>query len=339
MKGTHNVKDFFAEVQRIEDAKQDLVVETRSLEMVDDNTVQMRGITDSIGWTDHASGQVADRLGIPRKFFTGRMAEFPGMRRDVVNRMWHENSDTRMVRLLDDRMRAYVSDRFQPFDNALVIQPLMPILEGDTEVLAPNRISMSDTRMYLQFNIPQMRAEIVPGDEVTAGIIIKNSEVGAGALAVEQYVWRVVCKNGLVASKAMHQTHIGRAHEAYYQLDTQTADYAAFKLKLRDAIQYSISRDAFDAEVEKLRAAAGVEVRRPETTIRNVTKRFQLTDTQGENILSTMISERNMNLWGVVNGITALAHEEENPDNQYEYERIGYQVATLSVREIEELVA
>jgi hypothetical protein len=339
VKGTHTIKGFLQEVQRVEDAKQDVVVGTKSLTMVDDNTFAINGQSDPIGWTRHASGQIADRLQIPRKFFNDRLPKYPGLRGEIVNRMWHDNDEPRMLRLLDGGLRAYVSDRFQPFDNALVVQPLMPILQGDTEILAPNRLSLSDTRMYLQFNLPSMRAEIVPGDEVTAGIVIRNSEVGNGAFAVEQYVWRVVCHNGLVASKAMNQTHVGRSHELYYEMDTRDADYAAFKLKLRDAIHHAISRDAFDAEVDTLRAAAGVAIRRPETTIKNVTKRFQLTDTQGEEILSDMVSGGNMNLWGVINGVTALAHDTDDADQQYEYERIGYQLATLSRSDLDQLVA
>ena len=43
------------------------------------------------------------------------------------------------------------------------------------------------------------------GDEVQAGFIIGNSEVGAGSVFVEQLVWRLICLNGMRRGQSLRK--------------------------------------------------------------------------------------------------------------------------------------
>jgi hypothetical protein len=46
---------------------------------------------------------------------------------------------------------------------------------------------------------------------VQAGVVISNSEVGQGTLSVQPLIYRLICRNGLIAAdRAMRKTHVGR---------------------------------------------------------------------------------------------------------------------------------
>jgi hypothetical protein len=192
--------------------------------------------------------------------------------------------------------------------------------------------------MFLQVVFPSMTRDVAVGDAVQYGLTISNSEVGAGSVDVSSMIWRLVCSNGMVASSVVNSRHVGRqasGGEDYsiFSDEAVRADMQAFKLKLRDTVEAAISDTAFDAIVDQMRDATQDRITRPEQTVRNVTKRFDLSEDFGDLILGNMIEESNMSRWGVVNGITALAKQIESPDRQYEIERLGHSVLTLSPSE------
>ncbi len=81
----------------------------------------------------------------------------------------------------------------------------------------------------------------------------------------------------------------------------------AFRSRLKDIFKYVITEDAFQEVLVKLRAAKEDVITKPNTVIENVTKRYGLSAADGESILANMITEQNLNRYGLFNGITALA--------------------------------
>jgi hypothetical protein len=74
---------------------------------------------------------------------------------------------------------------------------------------------LTPTRLYLKVVTPRVQIEIQPGDIVQAGVVISNSEVGQGTLSVQPLVYRLICRNGLIAAdRAMRKTHVGRMSDA-----------------------------------------------------------------------------------------------------------------------------
>jgi len=99
-------------------------------------------------------------------------------------------------------------------------------------------VELTDTRMYLKCVTSRLTHEMAPGDVVQAGVVISNSEVGQGTLSVQPLLFRLVCRNGLIAADStLRKTHVGRAVGTddeglqVYQDDTLRADDKAFFLK------------------------------------------------------------------------------------------------------------
>lgn len=334
MKGNYeSVMDLAREVQRIENAKQDYIVPGYQLAMRNDNILAIGENRQGIGEVAH--GQISDKLGIPKRYYD-RMGDIPELRTQNVNAWLDREKRNFMVRTLDGKARALLSDRFKPIDNSTVLGGVVSTLEG--KELAVKSVSLTERKMFLQVVFPAMTRDVAVGDAVQYGLTISNSEVGSGSVDVSSMIWRLVCSNGMVASSVVNSRHVGRqasAGEDYsiFSDEAVRADMQAFKLKLRDTVQAAISDQHFDAIVDQMRAATEDRITRPEQTVRNVTKRFDLSEDFGDLILGNMIEEGNLNRWGVVNGITALAKNIESPDRQFEIERLGHSVLTLAPSE------
>src|SRR5207244_7939357 len=114
---------------------------------------------------------------------------------------WLQQSggDKRLIRTLDGNVRAVLSDRYRRLDNFDLAENVLPILQRLPDARFES-VELTETRMYLKVVTPSVRYEIAPGDVVQAGVVIANSEVGQGTLSVQPLVFRLVCKNGLIAS-------------------------------------------------------------------------------------------------------------------------------------------
>jgi hypothetical protein len=73
--------------------------------------------------------------------------------------------------------------------------------------------SLTEKHMYLKLTVPQYQELVKEGDPVVPGLIVSNSEVGAGAFRVEPFLWRLVCKNGLIGTLRLYQIHLGQKLE------------------------------------------------------------------------------------------------------------------------------
>ena len=62
---------------------------------------------------------------------------------------------------------------------------------------------MTDERMYIKVVNPRLETEVVPGDVVQSGILITNSEVGMGSMAVQPLVlFGLFAATGMVVNDA-----------------------------------------------------------------------------------------------------------------------------------------
>lgn len=334
--------DFAMEIDRRENEKQDYVIPASNLALTIGDKVSFNG--KSLSATDRFHCQVSEKLGIPKKYYDRMRAEVPELLQANTN-TWFARSDKRhMVRTLDNKARALLSDRYRPIDHALVMGALLPTVTQMPDVQIKTQ-SLSDDRMYFQLVFKNMQAEIKPGDVMHWGLSFTNSEVGLSAFDIKTFMLRLVCSNGLVGQSLIRQYHVGRRigdNEEDYGLfkdDTIEAELKSLQLRTRDIIQNAITGDLFPAMVAKLQGATEDIIMKPVETIENVTKRFNLASHLQEHIMENMAKEHDLTRYGLVNGITALAHRLDNLDAQYEVEKVGARIIELSTKEWKELAA
>ena len=290
--------------------------------------------------TDLARRQLAEKLKIPFTYFDRMRTEQPALLDRNVNIWLRSENERRMIRTLDGNIRAVLSERYRRLDNFDLAEHVLPILHGLPGAKFES-VELTDTRMYLKVVTPRVTYEIAPGDVVQAGVVISNSEVGHGTLAVQPLVFRLICRNGLIATDTtLRKTHVGRIMQSpeesviVFKDDTLLADDKAFFLKVRDVVKAAISEATFRVIAQKMQKTLAIELSgNPAKTVEVLADRYSLNETERSGVLRHLISEGNLSGYGLVNAVTGYSQDVADYDRATEFEALGGKLIELPAKE------
>jgi hypothetical protein len=302
--------------------------------------------------------QLAERLGIPTRYYQKMMGETPELlARNVNEWLTRGNGEKRFVRTFvettedgsvkDERNlvgRAFLGSTYRPLDNFDLMTAIVPPMLGAGVEITSSEVT--ESRLYIQAVAKHIKSRVVvPGthnridDILNIGIVVSNSEVGNGSLSVRALVFRQVCSNGLVISDDLpgfKQVHIGRADtedEKYLSTDTKKLRDAATWSRAQDVINAAISQATLDKITDRLNVIAGVTLQNPEKAVELVAEKFDLIEEERAAIMRNLISGGDVSQWGLTNAVTALANDVASYDRAVELETIGGKVAGLSANQ------
>jgi hypothetical protein len=347
--------EFAAEVRRQADAKADYVADTRRMLFgvydggeqeeaqypyspgtatlfIDDAADD--GVGAEFALTSHAHGQISDRLGIPKRYYDRLLGEAPSLLSENVGYWFTHRPERRLVRTLDGRARAFLSDRYRRLDNFDLAERIMPVL-GDMPDVRFESLALTDTRLYIKAVLPGVQGEVKVGDVVCSGVVVSNSEVGSGALSVETLLYRLSCLNGAISGVALRKHHaggrIGEEDDSVriFRDETMRADDEAFWLKVEDLVRAACSEASFQAIVAHARDRASealgeaVRMRGPVEAVERLANRATLTDDVQQSVLTHLIEGGDLTLWGLANAVTRASQDVGDYDLATDLERLG----------------
>lgn len=333
--GIKNVQNLYDELERQRMARKDLIADTRSLSVKSTNGISLISVNkddDSLSFTvsDVAHRQLSERLGIPYKYYERMRADYPELLDENINAWFTRSPEKRMLRTLDGKMRAFLSDRYRRLDNMELVDHVLPVISKmrGCKIIS---CAVTDTHLYLKVLNKSMKAEVTTGDVVQAGFVISNSEVGLGALKVEPLVYRLVCKNGLICKDLAHKKyHAGKQVEdtdnsyELYSDATLAADDKAYFMKVQDIVSAAVDETRFMLTVDKLRLAqkdirTGSEVQ----AVEELADRYMLTKKEKAIILGHFVIGQDLSRYGLVNAVTRSSQDIADYNRATELERIG----------------
>lgn len=348
MKTGLSLQEMAKELERQRDQKRDFIAPSSELKMVvDDNAGVMSPMLKVNGHGEFGIGEVAheqlgNRLGIPRKYYDRMVTEAPYLLSENVNHWFGAEKEKRMVRTLDGRARAFLSSRYRPLDNFDLAETVLPLLMD--KGMRIESAALTERRLYIKVVTDKMTAEIKKGDIVQAGIVISNSEVGAGSVKIEPLVFRLVCSNGLIANDySLQKYHVGRnvevnMAEEFFRDATRRADDKAFWMKVRDVVSGAFKKDVFDKIVDRMRDVVDAEiVGAPEKVVECVQEKWSLNDGERSGILKHLIKGGELTQYGLMNAITRASQDVADYDRATDMERLGGVVLELPKAQWKEL--
>ena len=321
----------------------------------------------SLGLSTWASGQLCSRLGIPVSYFRKCPTELqdvqanhwlrnprslaapsdeeedgpsgtnacgtdawadggrPRCRRSKAQAPTGDQPERWRLRAKDETLRAVVSDRYSPLDNAVLWEQMRGLVPPGYRV---DWFGLSDESLHLRLVDPERCREVLPGDDLSIGIHIANSEVGGRALSVEALVYRLVCKNGLIrrvgGKSLLRQRHIHIS-----------------KLRLEAALAEATYRALEEAEgfLHLLKAATLTPLADVSATIEQLGSRWMLSQSTQEAVKSALLREvlsQQETLYGLINAFTYTA--QAMPDEaRYDLEVLAGHLAEQGVRSLKAL--
>ena len=346
MRNGRSLVSLAQELERQLATKKDLVLSSTLMRHDTDDTGMTQLIVEGsaapgrFGVTPLARRQLADKLKIPYAYFERMRTEQPVLLDRNVNTWLQSDDERRMLRTLDGNVRAVLSERYRRLDNFDLAESVLPILQQLPEVRFES-VELTETRMYLKCVTPRLKVEMAPGDIVQAGVVITNSEVGQGTLSVQPLLYRLVCRNGLIASdRSLRKTHVGRALGTdddgitVFKDDTLQADDKAFFLKVRDVVQAAVSEASFLQAAQKMQRTLQIPlVGDPVKTVEVLAQRYTLNDGERAGVLRHLIVEGDLSGYGLVNAVTHYSQEIEDYDRATEFEGLGGKLIELTTNE------
>lgn len=336
--------DLASELRRQNETKRDLLVDTRrftldAVEKLDaaNPWVVTAGIdsptgVEDFGVTRHAHQQIGQHVDIPWKLYDRLLGQHPDLLANLANGLLSREPKRRMIRTLDGNVRAFLSDRYRPRDNwDLLEQAILPELQRYLGTVQFKECSLTDTRMYVKVVFPDIERPITPkvGDVIRGGLIFQNSEVGNGSLGIYPYTDVLLCTNGMVHTDfGQRQVHVGGkiAEESWdlYSDSTLRLDDEAFFAKCRDTVKSVLDERVFEQIVQQMRDLSEIRLGGdPVAQVEDITKRYNLNETEGGSILNALIEGGSTSAWGYVNAITQTARDLDDADRRVELETLA----------------
>lgn len=279
--------------------------------------------------------QLAARIGAPKSFLE-RTQNLPELA-PLVNKIIGDGDA--MVRTNKDTARALLSTKYRRIDNLPVAKTVLAALQQSGRQFNIRAANVSPDHLHIKFVFPEIRSEVNVGDVVESGIMISNSEVGKGSFSVVPFIHRLACMNGMV----VNQSKLGRRHTGanlidnegtfeLFETDTMKAANEALMLQMRDLVLKSATEVGFEHIVQRMRAAQDQKITgNPVKAVQNVIQLTQMPKS-AEGFLLRELAEGGLgfNKYGMVNAITAYAHEQPSFDDAVEIERVGGDVLDWS---------
>lgn len=343
MKHGLTLNELAAEITRQAEAKKDFLVDTAKAQAVLAGKDVALAFGDNVyPINDHAHRQIGSRLQLPAPYYDRMREKAPGLLLTNLNTWMHQEPERRLVRVLDGKVRAFVSDSFSlDKDNIDFASAVLPVLQSmDIQV---HSCQLTPTKLYLKVVDNNIQAQIPAGkrlgdgshaifDTISPALVLSNSEVGSGSAAIEAGVWTKLCTNlAVFAERSVRKYHVGAKHE-------MTADFAemlshktreltqqAFFAQVQDVVKGAFAQAKFDAVVAKLKGAT--ENRIPATEVEAVleitARKYSLNDGQRNSVLTHLIEGGDLSQYGLHAAVTRTAEDQEDYETASDLERLG----------------
>ncbi len=334
-----DLKELLGEISFMSENQKDYVVST---ELMSFNPESEKLVVEGLGeFTPNsvAHDQMADKMGIPRKYYNRMLAESPELLAENLNHWFVHDKSKKMLRTLPDTCRAFLSDRFFAIDNAVVMAfAINRLIDAGAEVKS---CELTEKRLYIQAIFPFIADNISDGDIVNAGICISNSDVGHGSCKIEPLIYRLVCSNGMISKVALRKYHVGSVLESDDAITEIITDKTK-ELKIQsiiseigDVIDYSLDDKFFQENIDNLKAAKDrkINAKQIEPSVKEVSSRFAFVKHEAEELLHRLIEGQDLSQYGMANAITSMANDVGNYDRAVDYERVGGAVAFMDDKE------
>jgi hypothetical protein len=255
--------------------------------------------------TPHAHGQLAEHLGIPKKYYERMRQERPDLLATNINTWLAAKPERRLVRTLDGRVWAFLSDKYRALDHVDLAEVVLPVLQRLEEVGAGALSIEAGVWTKLCTNLA-----------IAASRSMKKYHLGG-------------------------RLDMGEDLAALLSDRTRQLTDAALWAQVRDVVAGAFERARFDALVEEIRGTTARRIAGDPVQVVEVTaKRFDLTDQERGGILNALIEAGDLSQYGLHAAVTRYSQRDEvEYTRATELERLGGAILDLSPRDWQVLTA
>jgi hypothetical protein len=352
MKTGRSIQELAAEIDRQHKTKEDYIADTKSIRVgvVEDEVYFGLPGHGEYKLNNLAHRQVSEHTKIPAQYYERMRTEAPELLRNNIATWFEKYPARRMLRMLDGKNRAFLSDAFRPLDNYDFSQVILgACADRKLDVVS---CEVTETRLYIKA-IDKQEFQVPVGYKMGDGshrifdtccpvFIASNSEVGYGRLTLETGVYTKACTNlAWFADGGMRKTHLGSRHKLVEATGVENIDHLlsartkqksdeALWLQVRDVLKSAFIESRINKRVEQLKEAAEQNIPgRVEKVVKVAAERFGLSEQEGDSVLDHLIRGGQLTKYGLHAAITRAAQDVDSYDRATELEYAGGRVIEL----------
>ena len=328
MKQGKSLKSLLAELQRQKNNSKDFIINTQSLELHTDKRGNSKlhllenGKVYKFNVNENTHQQISSRLNIPYSYYQKLQTDSPALLDNNVNTFFKREPEKRLIRILDGTVRAFLSNSYHFIDNLDLVNIIIPILK-DMKV---NVVSadITPTHLYLKAVNKKFQAEICNGDNIQAGFVISNSEVGLGSLKIEPLILCANNNNAFIYNQAVQSIrHRGQKLDS---ISTNINQISADKIS--NMIHSSIDQEAFNNIIKQLQSTTNVSIYNTIQAL-NWLNQFTITQREKSDISQQFFINSDFTLYGLLNAVSASTKDSKSYERATELERIAGEMISL----------
>lgn len=267
---------------------------------------------------DWAKKQLSSMLGLRwDRWFQSASGE---ERAEEINRRFQRTPGEKKIRAWVDRnghadgvARAFLAPTFTPIDDVRIFERMHTMMRGLLDDYRFTSVQLTDsTTHYTAVHVEGMDLD-GHGDLLHPGFHLRNSEVGASALSLDDHWLRLVCTNGLMVrvggKRLLYRTH--RSIE-----DDQLAA----------ALVIAIGRlpERWKVSFAWLQSAKQTAVLHADSAVEAVLDSPEVPKALVEEAQRRVLLDGDLTRYGVVQAITVVAHTTNtDPDTRFAMERLA----------------
>jgi hypothetical protein len=291
--------------------------------------------------------RASDKAHREPKVYDRMRDEAPELLAKNANHWFHVKPEPRLVRTMDGKVRAFLSDRYaRSLENSDICEAILPVIADlGIEIIS---CQITETRIYVKAVDKRIAKDVPVGRKIGDGsheffdtfspaLIFSNSEVGSGAFSVETGIWTRMCTNlAIAAERSVRKFHLGGKREMgeqiYSMLSQKTLRMtdAAFLHQVRDVVRNAFDATRFEAYVLEVGKTSENKIMGdPVKTVELAAKQFGIMDGERVSVLKHLIEGGDLSQYGLFNAVTRTAEDLESYDRATEFERLGGKIIEL----------
>lgn len=324
-----SIDQFQEDVERNESQKLDFVARNAEVTFdMDNGSVLAQTPHGDLRLQHKAWTDVNSQASIPAAYAERLKREQPELLVHNLNeRFQHDGKDLHLWRGFsqDSVARAVLSPSYKMIDNHDVVEVVMNLVMEMGQEYEVRSFGLTEANLYLKIIFPHTQQAVAVGDLVQHGVVFRNSEVGKGALAVQPFIERLICTNGMISPASFRRRHVGAKHTEVGEVSAQTKllESATFLSELRDSVLLSISKEEVEKQVELMRAAKGEEVTDAMSFVTGLQKTNLIAASEVVRMQDHLIKGGDTSKWGLINAVTRTAEDAANYERATELEALG----------------
>lgn len=329
MKQGKTLKSLVVELQRQKNNSQDFIINTQSLELHTDKHGNSKlhlldkGKIYKFNVNNNTHQQIAANLSIPYGYYQKLQADSPALLDNNINTFFKRNPEKRLIRILNNNVRAFLSDSYHFIDNLDLVNIIIPaIKEMKYSIISAD---ITPYHLYIKVINKKIPAKLNNGDIIQAGFVVSNSEVGLGCLKIEPLIFCSNTKNIFIYNQAVQSIrHRGQ------KLDSVPSSINQASMdRISDMIRNAIDQNSFLHIVNQLQLTFDMQLSNPNQSI-NVLNQLQITQREKANISHQLVISDDLSLYGLLNAISAST-KTSTYERATELERIAGEAISLSI--------